>query len=442
MKKTMLFHLIVLYLSASCSKSNDNPKDSNVELSPTSFNIILEEVNDESATIVWTASNDPENRTISYSIYLDDELIVDKTAVLTYTWEGLSAETSYNVKIVASNGDYNTTAIFTFTTKKYVPLVFDGDMILSSQEEVIAFGNQNYSEITGSLLIRDSGKLIDFFITDLTPLNNLTKIGGDFTIANNQRLENLEGLGNLKTIGGQFKIDQNYRLSSIQGLKDLVMVGGNLNVKSNSKLSTLEGLNKLNIIGQSIEIGGNALDNLRGLSGLTSIGQNLLLAHSSVTSLEGLENITEIQNNFEIRNCSLIQSLAGLDNLSIVKWRIQIQNNSALINLVGLEKLKEVGSSFNIDSNASLLNLKGLEALTVVNQGFLIMNNPELINLDALTKLSFIGWDLNITYNYSLTNFCGIRNFLIKGGPVGNLSTNGNSYEPGSQQIIDGNCSK
>ncbi len=441
MKFTTLLPLIILYIFVGCSKSEDSPNVSKEDLHPSIFVIEIDDVNHKSATIKWTASIDPKDKTIYYSVYLDGHRVEDNTTDLSYSWENLSEETSYIVKIEASNGVQTTTTTFSFTTKKYVPLVFDGDMILRSQQEVIDFGNEGYAEISGLLEIRDSGNPSDFYITDLGPLNELTKVGGDLIVELNYQLENLEGLNNLHSIGGKFKLKNNFDLVSLQGLEGLISVGENLEIEGNFELIDIDGLIILNSIGADLIIASEAITTLEGLSNLTNVGMDIaIIGVKEMTNMEGLGGITSIEGNLRIKDCIKLESLVGLDNLVEVKSGIDIMYNDALINMEGLGELSTVGRVFEINANTSLENLNGLEGLTIVHS-FQIWNNNQLENIDALANISFIGGYCNIEHNESLVNLCGIRPFLLTNSAYDNLSVNNNGYNPFQHQIIDGDCS-
>src|SRR5690606_25277166 len=85
---------------------------------------------------------------------------------------------------------------FSFTTLPQCPP--GGSVHLTSQTEVDAFATNypNCTEVSGDLTIQGAN------ITDLTPLSNLTSVGGYLYIYNNSNLTNLDGLSNLTSVGG------------------------------------------------------------------------------------------------------------------------------------------------------------------------------------------------------------------------------------------------
>src|SRR5690606_10972049 len=91
-----------------------------------------------------------------------------------------------------------------------------GDINLNSQAQVDAFGVNypNCTEISGGLFIYGN-------ITDLSPLSNLTSIGGHLQISDTYTLTNLDGLSNLTSIGGYLAIYNNQALTDISGLQNI-----------------------------------------------------------------------------------------------------------------------------------------------------------------------------------------------------------------------------
>src|SRR5690606_19456474 len=138
-----------------------------------------------------------------------------------------------------------TTALFKFVTNKLritfmktsvyflllVPFLFlfstgkgqcpPGGITFSSQAEIDAFAT-NYPNCTETGYLSISGSTI----TDLSPLSNLTSIGGYLNIYNNSNLTNLDGLSNLTSIGGFLDIYNNSNLTNLDGLSNLTSVGG------------------------------------------------------------------------------------------------------------------------------------------------------------------------------------------------------------------------
>src|SRR5690606_37000947 len=199
---------------------------------------------------------------------------------------------------------------FTLGLKAQCP---PGDVILNSQTEVDDFATNypNCTEISGSLKINGND------ITDLSPLSNLTSVGGYLQINDNSNLTNLDGLSNLTSVGGNLFISANSSLTNLDGLSNLTSVGVHLYINSNSNLTSLDGLSNLTSVGGHLTINNNSsLTNLDGLNNLTSVGGHLTInSNSSLTNLDGLSNLTSVGGYLYIQSNSSLTDISGLQNI-------------------------------------------------------------------------------------------------------------------------------
>lgn len=498
MKTKKLIYYVLLITILSCSKDSDSdPK--NTDLPPTNFSITASDLTDNSVTLNWTASTDPENQSITYSVYLNNILQVENITNLTYSITNLDPETNYSVRIVASDGTKDTIASFSFTTTEYIN-IFNGDVFLSTQQEVDDFGANNYTEIVGELTINgNSGD-----ITSLTSLTSITKVKS-LSVGDNWYLVSLDGLNNLSSITENLGISGNDGLINVDELSNLSSIGGRVSIGINESLTNIDGLRNITTIGGDLSISGRALENVNGLSSITSIGgdfhfssndlitnidslQNLttingtlnIAANESLTNLDGLSNLTFIGNNLHLGTSS-ITNINGLSNLTtIAGYRIKIIGNMYLENLDGLNSnltfgnddnhdypeieihyndsltnidgLSSISSNINtvrppyieISYNNSLLNIDGLSNIES-SIGISIYENPILANVNGLSSLTVMKQNghLEIDNNIALNNMCGITPLIENGFPdnAGNYLISDNAYNPTVQDILDGNCS-
>src|SRR5690606_6408322 len=109
---------------------------------------------------------------------------------------------------------------FTLGLKAQCP---PGVVSLTSQAQIDAFATNypNCTGVSGNLTIQGAS------ITDLTPLSNLTSVGGYLYIYNNSNLNNLDGLSNLTSVGGYLHIRSNSSLNNLDGLSKLSSLGRN-----------------------------------------------------------------------------------------------------------------------------------------------------------------------------------------------------------------------
>ena len=174
-KEILIISCFLLALFYNCSKDeniindDNNREDTDIttNLPPTNFNISIEQIKYNSVLLKWDKSTDPENTTIKYSIYLENNLIQDNISELELKLEDLTEITTYNGYIIAEDENKKTTKVnFTFTTKKYyLTFIKEYQWINPSN------GNSFRPEVLEVLITNDGGYLFSGII-------NLTSGGG------------------------------------------------------------------------------------------------------------------------------------------------------------------------------------------------------------------------------------------------------------------------
>ena len=259
-------------------------------------------------------------------------------------------------------------------------------------------------------------------IDNLNGLNAVTKIVSDFFIGNyddggNPSLTSLTGLDNVSSIGGDLYIFNDNVLTNLMGLENVISIGGTLNIIGDSSLSGLEGLENVNSIGGTLNIYGNtALVSISSLSNVFSFGSAsvTLSDNTLLESLTGLENIDTIGGVLHINGNSSLTDLSGLDNVSYIKYDLRIAYNDSLTSLTGLDKLTYVGKeqgypkkpgykSINIENNSLLTTLTGLNSLTHISGALTILNNNSLVSLSGIDNINDWGKEAYIQGNPSLS---------------------------------------
>ena len=217
-----------------------------------------------------------------------------------------------------------------------------GDLKIFACDSIASLtGLENLTIIYGSLSIGHimySGKSKSAYcignhsLTSIDGLENLSYIGENLSIINNDNLENLTGVENLNSIGGDLVIGElghtghnayccsNQRLKTLTGLNNLVSIGGSLKVYCSDSLTSLTALSTLISIGGEIDIGFGHAD--------SDIFGNPLLV-----SIEGLDNIEagSIENLYITDNYSLVECDVQpiCSYLSSPNGSIIIQNNAS-----------------------------------------------------------------------------------------------------------------
>ena len=130
--------------------------------------------------------------------------------------------------------------LFTFNLSAQCP---SGGVTLNTQAQVnqFAIDYPNCTTITGSLFISGIGNS-PTNITDLSPLNKITTIGGFFQLYLNPLLTNINGLSNLKNISSYLLIDNNSGLTNLNGLSNLTSITQDINILNNAVLNDISAL--------------------------------------------------------------------------------------------------------------------------------------------------------------------------------------------------------
>jgi len=193
-------------------------------------------------------------------------------------------------------------------------------------------------------------------------LDNVTSVGGHLLIggythgvSGNNSLMNLTGLEGLTAIEGNFVMSDNFALTSLTGLENVTSVGGDLRLGNNYALTSLTGLENVTSVGEDLQIHRNyVLTNLTGLGNLTSIGGELSIHYNdSLTSLKGLDKIAPntitdliIHANYSLSTCH-IESVCAY--LASPNGEIEIHDNA-----IGCNSPEEVQDS--CEAHAGLMN--------------------------------------------------------------------------------------
>jgi len=408
--------------------------------------------------VCWSTSQNP---TISDNITNDGTGTGGFISNLT----SLTENTTYYVRAYATNNigtAYGNEEVFT-TQNSGSGGVFEGNVTLSTQQEIDDFGIQNYYKITGYLQIGSNVITGNNSITNLNSLTNLSIINNDLRIYYNNSLINLNGLNNISSIGGDINILENDLLNNIDDLSSLSLFNGDINISGNEVLVNIDAFLGLSGSLGSIWLNDNPnLENLNGFINITSINGYLILEGINITDLTGLSNIMTITEHLRLTSLPL-ENLIGLNNLISIGNGLSL-NGLSIINVDELNNLTTIGGSLRIASTL-LTNLDGLSGISEIEGDLYIyqcnnLNNltglngvisiigncqiekSDITNLNGLNNINSISGDLVIKTNNNLTDFCGISDLIIDGGLLGGYYISNNSFNPTHQDIIDGNCSQ
>ncbi|WP_417854057.1 hypothetical protein [Xanthomarina gelatinilytica] len=243
----------------------------------------------------------------------------------THGYSGLQENTTYywKVETVSNAGSVLATSnVWNFITENNTSGgIYNGNVTLATQQEIDDFGANNYSEITGNLLIGgDYANLTD--ITNLSSLNSITSVGGYLAIIWNPNLLNLNGLNSITYVGSNFDLTSNDSLNNTDGLSSIAFVGGMVSLGYCNSLTNIDGLSSLQTIQSHLNIRQSDLINLDGLSSLQYIGGDLSIGYNqhvdgnhSLTNLNGLNALTNVGGDLRITYSTHLTNLCGITNL-------------------------------------------------------------------------------------------------------------------------------
>lgn len=322
--------------------------------------------------------------------------------------------------------------------QQYPENEFVGDMTLSTQAEVVAFGANNYTKVTGNLTIEGT-------VESLVPLRALQRVSGTVLIHETTLLESLDGLQCLWQVGVTLEITGNLALVSIAQLQSLKTVAEFLSIYLNPLLvefgsfASVCSLNNVAIFSNDALTSINAFNSckLKTVSEVEMRNMNLL------TSICAFKHVTSCDNMY-VCECALLETVSVAPHLASAQ-RIEFRvlpvlskiagfcllaslENITFFDLAVLERLptfpllEEVSGTILIDTMPALINIDGFSALQ--STGSLLVSACGITNVDALVNLTEVTTALNFTLCPSLTNVDGLSALVNVAAPLVTFSTN------------------
>ena len=357
--------------------------------------------------------------------------------------------------------------ILLYVTNLKAQTLYPGDLILTTQLAIDSFPN-NFTEIEGNVLISGTN------VTNLSPLSNLTTVGGSIEIsstsflytlnglqnlsgdvsgdlvirsnsnlsqidvlsqlgnvagqlriANNRRLVQIDGLSNMESVGANVEISQNGNLKEVDGLSGLQNIGGDLFVKNNEKLVNLDGFDNVVSVGGGIEISSNkGLERLSGFNGLTYVGGNgtlkgiIIDENRLITNISGFNALNSLEGYIVLVNNDALITIGGFQNLEKIGNRLAIIFNRQLKHINGFDALTNTGGDLTLEYNPELLKIDGFTNLTAIHGEFELSNNSLLLDINALSQLQSIDGNVRIEYNDKLRNLDGLSGLNTIGASI------------------------
>jgi len=373
--------------------------------------------------IVWSTNSDPTT---------SDNKETEGSGIGSYTvsLSGLEANTTYFVKAYAINGEgiaYGSQQQFTTLESQPVQKVFEGDVVLTSQQEIDEFGAQTYTEIKGSLTIRDTNSPSS--VKNLEPLNSLISISGTVMIEENNELVDLLGFSELKIIEGDLVISKNDALETIESFSRLESINGNLQIYNEIATFSLRGFDALISIGASMDLSNIFPGKISEIAAFNNLA--LITEFAYVDGIEGevdaFGKLKEVGKGLTITRVNQVENLLFLSSLETVFGTLTLTFNDALQNLNGLQSLKQLGGLY-LWANNSLTTLTGMGTLSYIGSLYL-SSNLDLLDLSGLQNIERVG-SIDIQYNDGLQSLKGLENLktidqglsIVRNNALENLS--------------------
>ncbi|WP_299104798.1 hypothetical protein [uncultured Tenacibaculum sp.] len=212
--------------------------------------------------------------------------------------------------------------------------IFEGDVILDTNEKYHEFIENNYTRITGNLRINN------LTVLNIDGLKQLHKVDKKIEIRNNINLRNINGFKNLNSVTG-IDIIENKSLVNLEGLEKVKYLEHSLFIQSNENLTSLKGLDNLRSIDFILSVLGNPkITNLENLMKLSSVGYLQIIRNQNLYNLNGLSNL---------------KKLTGIKQSHVVIF--SIQDNTNLVDLCAITSLvknnfEKIGADSLIWNNA------------------------------------------------------------------------------------------
>ncbi len=297
MKKLIFLLVITSLFACSTDSNNDDVPEITTIITISNFSTSIDENPTENQSL-GTINANTNQGTLSFSITdqspngaISIDTSTGELFVANTTLFDFETNTTISGTIQATNGGITEMATFTIQINDiFEENIFEGNVILLSQEGVNDFGANQYTQINGDLRIGAS-VAPNFTIVDLSPLNTI-QTASNLNIVANQFLQNLSGLENLTSIHGSILIIQNPNLEDITSISAINSeLDNQIVITENPNLLSLEGLNNI-LSALNLVIESNAL----------------------LTNLNPLNNLTLIENQVAIRFNDNLSDLCGIQN--------------------------------------------------------------------------------------------------------------------------------
>lgn len=240
--------MIALLWCAACEE------DSVDKTAPADVTNFTATAGDGEVVLTWDEPEDSDVSEYSLTYTPSGAIVTLEASETTYTVTDLSNGVEYTFTIKTRDANDNLSdgvslvAVPQGDDSDVVTTV--GDVSITSDDDFDSY-NSETTYINGSLIIDATD------LTDLSALENLDSISGDFKIQFCESLDNLEGLESLIKVGS-LVIWGDTELEDLAELSALTEVTGDVAIMLNDALTSLDGLDNLTTVGGDVYIGTQA----------------------------------------------------------------------------------------------------------------------------------------------------------------------------------------
>lgn len=142
------FYIFIISLVLISCNNDDSPSPQDDNPAPIDFILSIDNITSHSAELSWTSAQTNGSTSVLYSIYLNNEMIIDDLDQLNYDLNRLNFGELYSVKVIATNEYGNSETYQDFTTLENVALFLNRYELADGVTLIDYDSNQNISKLT------------------------------------------------------------------------------------------------------------------------------------------------------------------------------------------------------------------------------------------------------------------------------------------------------
>lgn len=245
-KLILLFTIVICSNILSCSSDDNDKLIITVDTSDVVFSIDENPTNNQVIGVVPGTTNQGN---ISFSIVsqtpndaFDIDTATGELTVLNETLFDFETNPIITGIIKVANGEISKNSNLTININDIDETIYHGDVVLTTQEEIDAFGANNYITIDGNFTIDENQTIHNIVFTDA--LSSITTINGVFTIQNMFNWLDVPGFENINSVGG-IVISNNWGILDIHSLLNIKTNSGSITITNNGELGNFCGIRPL-----------------------------------------------------------------------------------------------------------------------------------------------------------------------------------------------------